>query len=64
MNLGNPEIWGSVITALGGIAAAWFTIRQSRKNKCDPIREDAAQSANVYAALEYTLGELGADRSY
>ncbi len=64
MNLGNPEIWGSVITALGGITAAWFTIRQSRKNKCDPIREDAAQSANVYAALEYTLGELGADRSY
>ena len=64
MNLGNPEIWGSVITALGGFAAAWFTIRQSRKNKCDPIREDAAQSANVYAALEYTLGELGADRSY
>ena len=64
MNFGSPEIWGSIITALGGVVAAWFTIRQSKKNKCDPIREDAAQSANVYAALEYTLGELGADRAY
>lgn len=64
MNLGNPEIWGSVITAIGGLGAAWFSIKHSRKNKCDPIREDAAQSANVYAALEYTLGELGADRAY
>ena len=64
MNFGNPEIWASIITALGGIGVAWFSIRQSKKNKCDPIREDAAQSANVYAALKYMLQELGADRAY
>ena len=64
MNFGDPEVWASMITAVAGIGAAWFTVRQSRKRKHDPIREDAAQSANVYAALEYSLGELKADRSY
>lgn len=64
MNFGNPEIWASAITTLGAVAAAWLTIRYSRRNKCDPIREDAAQSVNVYAALEYTISELNADRVY
>lgn len=64
MNFGNPEIWASAITTLGAVAVAWLTIRYSRRNKCDPIREDAAQSVNVYAALEYTISELNADRVY
>ena len=64
MNFGNPEILASIITAIGGIGVAWFSIRQSKKNKCDPLHEDASQSVNVYAALEYTLSELKADRAY
>ena len=64
MNFGNPEIWASAITTLGAVAVAWLTIRYSKRTKCDPIREDAAQSVNVYAALEYTLSELDADRVY
>ena len=35
-----------------------------KKPPSDPVVEDTAQSANVYTALQYTMDETGADRTY
>jgi len=57
-------IIASIITALATIASVLIGKRcMDRKASC-PVSEDTAHSANVYAALTYTMKEMGADRAY
>ena len=57
-------ILGSVITGVATIASVLIGRHYIKKNKCDPVVEDTAHSANVYTALQYTIQEMGADRAY
>lgn len=62
------ETWmtlvGSLIAAAATIFSAWVGKRYIQRNRRDPVVEDTAQSANVYTALTYTMGEMEADRAY
>ena len=61
------ELWvtiiGSLITGAATLGSVWLA-RHYVKKKQNPVVDDTAQSANVYTALKYTLGEMGADRAY
>jgi len=64
MSFTDPQIIASVITVLGTLAGAVVSYKYAQRRKSDPIVEDAAQSTNVYTALNYAVDTLGADRAY
>ncbi len=64
MSLTDPEIIASIITVVGTLLGAFASYKYSKSRRSDPIVEDAAQSANVYTALNYAIDTLGADRAY
>ena len=60
-------ILAAIITGAATITTAWLAHKLVRKaigTKRNPIVDDTAQSANVYAALQYLMQEMGADRAY
>jgi hypothetical protein len=58
-------ILGSFITAGATLLSVWLGRKYlKKKSACDPVVEDTAQSANVYTALQHTMDETGADRTY
>ncbi len=60
-------ILAAIITGAATITTAWVAHRLVRKAisiKRNPIVDDNAQSANVYAALQYLMDEMGSDRAY
>ena len=64
MSFTDPQIIASVITVLGTLAGVVVSYKYAQRRKSDPIVEDAAQSTNVYTALNYAVDTLGADRAY
>ena len=61
---GTIEIITAVISAAATIWAAWGAKRYWKNKNRDPVVEDTAQSANIYTALKYMLGEVECDRAY
>tara|TARA_R110000744_G_scaffold159963_4_gene276103 strand:- start:492 stop:1109 length:618 start_codon:yes stop_codon:yes gene_type:complete len=64
MNFTDPQIIASIITVAGTFIGVIGSYKYAQRKKADPIVEDAAQSANVYTALNYAADILGADRAY
>ncbi len=57
-------IIASIITAVATLASVLVGKKCMNKKPRCPISQDTAQSANVYTALQYTMGEMKADRAY
>lgn len=55
---------GPVITASATLLSVWLGHRYYKGRYRDPVVDDNAQSSNVYAALEYTMAQMNADRAY
>jgi len=54
----------SVITALATLGSVWLGRKyMSRKDKACIVKE-TLQNTNVYTALNFLMGEMGADRAY
>lgn len=64
----SPEMAGAVIAAVASCAATLGAVflrhKLSKDLKCDPIEKESRHNDNVYTALSYTMGEMGADRAY
>jgi len=54
----------AIITALATLASVWLGHRYVSKKERNCIVKETIQNTNVYAALEFLLGETGADRAY
>ena len=60
-------ILGAIITGAATITSVWFAhsyVKRTLNTHRNPVADDAAQSANVYTALQHTLAEMGGDRAY
>lgn len=60
-------ILGAIITGAATITSVWFAhcyVKKTLNTRRNPVADDAAQSANVYTALQHILSKMGGDRAY
>ena len=55
---------GALITASATLFSVWLGHRFYKSRRRDPVVDENSQASNVYAALEFTMGEMEADRAY
>jgi len=46
------------------LGAVWLRHKLQKDDKCDTVAEETKHNENVYAALNFTLEEMNADRAY
>ena len=46
------------------LGAVWLRHKLQKDDTCDTVAEETKHNENVYAALNFTLEEMGADRAY
>ena len=54
----------SVITAVATLASVWLGKRYMSRKEKNCIIKETLQNTNVYTALDFLRGEVGADRAY
>jgi len=58
------DLLGALITASATLFSVWLGHRFYKRRRRDPVVDENTQASNVYAALEFTMDEMGADRAY
>ena len=58
------NLLGALITASATLFSVWLGHRYYKRRRRDPVVDENAQNSNVYAALEFTMDKMRADRAY
>ena len=57
-------LMAAVASCAATLGAVWLRHKLQKDEKCDTVAEETKHNENVYAALNFALEEMGADRAY